>query len=83
MVLPTGLMLYYAAKNWKEDHIMAKRLLLLGLGGISLSVGYATEMIGLNLIISTILRFNFFIAAALFYWALFKMQGLKSANTAP
>jgi hypothetical protein len=74
MIVPIFSMFYYAQKNWKEDPILGKRLLLLCLGGLSLAVAYAAEMMGLKVVISTFLRLGYIIAAILFYWAIFKIK---------
>jgi hypothetical protein len=74
MVVPITSLLYYSKKNWKEDPVLGKRLLLIALGGMSLGIAYTAEVVGFNPIITTILRISNLFTPILLYWALFRLK---------
>ncbi len=74
MSIPIFILLYYALKVRSESSLKSKRAAILGLGGVALATAYTTELLGLDLLTTTIFRILFVVAAILFYIALFKLK---------
>ncbi|NVM52277.1 MAG: hypothetical protein HWN66_01150 [Candidatus Helarchaeota archaeon] len=72
--IPSIIILVYAKRNWKEDPLFSKQLLLLGIGAWAFLIAYVMEIVGLEPLLASIMRFFFVVAAIFWYWALFKLK---------
>ncbi|TFG04997.1 MAG: hypothetical protein EU536_03190 [Promethearchaeota archaeon] len=72
--IPIIVLFYVAMKIRKEDHTKSLRAAILALGGFALATAYTVEIMGLDVLITTIFRALFPVAAIFFYWALFVLK---------
>ena len=74
LVVPILVFFYYSMRVRKNNPIRSKRALFIGLAGLLLAIAYIYELIGQDLIITTILRSFYVFAGLLLYWSLFKLK---------
>lgn len=74
LVVPILVFSYYFIRVRKTNPTRSKRALFIGLAGLLLAIAYIYELIGQDLLITTILRSFYVFAGLLLYWSLFKIK---------
>jgi hypothetical protein len=80
LIIPIGVFFYYALKVRVESPLSSKRSWTLGFGILAITIGFITEIIGLDPtlpwtpIVIVIARSLFILGALLFYWGLFRLK---------
>jgi hypothetical protein len=74
LIVPILVFSYYFMRVRKTNPSRSKRALFIGLAGLLLAIAYIYELIGQDLLITTILRSFYVFAGLLLYWSLFKIK---------
>jgi hypothetical protein len=74
LLIPVLVFFYYAMRIRKESPVSSKRAWGLGLGVLALSTAYIVELLGIDPVITAVVRILFPVAGYILYWALFKVK---------